>query len=82
MAKHGRLVKVPKWSEGVQRGPKGSEMVNIDFFYNLGLFWAHLDTFGPFQTELIFLPQLDKVGFGGGASEEKISFSVIWSKRV
>ena len=64
-----------------QSGPKGSEMVNLDVFVNFVPFWAHLDTFGPFQTELIFLPQLDKVGFGGGASEEKISFSLIWSKR-
>ena len=57
-------------------------MVKLGIFDHLGLYWAHLDTFGPFQTELIFLPQLDKVGFGGGASEEKISFSLIWSKRV
>ena len=35
MAEHGRLVKVPK----------GSKMVNLDVFDNLGPFWAHPDTF-------------------------------------
>ena len=45
-------------------------------------FWAHLDPFWPFQTKIIFLPQMDKVGFGGGTPEQKINFCLKWSKRV
>ena len=51
-------------------GPKGSEMVNLDVFDNFEPFWAHLDTFGPFQTKINLLPHKDKVGFGGGAFEQ------------
>ena len=53
-----------------QSGPKESKLVNLDVFGNLGPFWAHLDTFGPFQTKI----NNDKVGFGGGAFEQKITF--------
>ena len=58
MAKHGRLVNVPKWSKRVQKGPKGSKMANLSVFDHLGPFWAHLDPFGPFQTKMNFLPQM------------------------
>ena len=57
-----------------QSGPKESEMANIDVFDNLGLFWAHLDTSVPFQTKINFLPHKDKVGFDGGAFEQKLIF--------
>ena len=57
-----------------QSGPKGSKMVNLDVFDNLGPFWAHLDTFGPFQTKINLLPHKDKVGFSEGAFEQKIIF--------
>ena len=63
MAKHGSLVNIPKWFKMV-------EMVNLYVFDHLGPFWAHMDPFGPFQTKMIFLPQMDKVGFGRGASEQ------------
>ena len=49
-------------------------MVNLDVFDNLGPFRAHLDTFGPFQTKTNLLPHKEKVGFGGGAFEQKIIF--------
>ena len=39
--------------------------------HHLGPPWAHLDPFGPFQTKMNFLPQMEKVGFGGGAPEQK-----------
>ena len=52
MAKHGRLVNIPKWC---QRSPKGSEMANLDVFDHLGPVWARLDPFGPFQTKNDFL---------------------------
>ena len=55
-----------------QSGPKGSEMVNLDVSDNLGLIWAHEDTFKPFRTKIILLPNKDKVGFGGGVFEQKI----------
>ena len=38
------------------------------------------DPFGPFETKMIFLPQKDKVGLGGGALEQKINFCLKWSK--
>ena len=69
-------------SKVVQKGPKGTKMVNLSVFDHLGPFWVHLDPFGPFQTKMNFLPQMDKVGFGGGASEQKINFCLKWSKRV
>jgi hypothetical protein len=66
----------------VQKGLKGTKMVNLSVFDHLGPFWANLDPFGPFQTKINFWPQMDKVGFGGGASEQKINFCLKWSKRV
>ena len=65
-----------------QSGPKGSEMVNLDVSDNLGLIWAHEDTYNPFRTKIILLPNKDKVGFGGCAFEQKIIFRLKWSKRV
>ena len=50
----------------------GTKMVNLSVFDHLGPFWAHLDPFGPFQRKMNCLPQMDKVGFGGGAPEQKI----------
>ena len=61
-------------SKVVQKGPKGTKMVNPSALDHLGPFLAHLDPFGPFQTKMNFLLQVDKVGFGGGASEQNINF--------
>ena len=50
-------------------------MVNLDVFDNLTIFfWAHLDTFRPFQTKINLLPHKEKVGFSGGAFEQKNHF--------
>ena len=57
-------------------------MVKLDVFDNLGPFWVHLDTFGPFQTKINLSPHKDKVVFGWGAFEQKIIFCLKWSKRV
>ena len=65
-----------------QSGPKGSKNVSLDVFDSLGPFWAHVDTFVPFQTKINLLPLKDKVGFGGGAFEQKIIFCLKWSKKV
>ena len=58
----------------VQKGPKGTKMAKLGVFDHLGPFWAHLDPFGPFQTKIIFLPQMDNVGFCRGASEQNINY--------
>ena len=65
-----------------QSVPKGSEMVNLDVFDHLGQFWAHMGTFGPFQTKIKLLPHKDKKMFGRGAFEQKIIFCLKCSKRV
>ena len=80
--KNGQTWQACQRSKVVQKGPKGTKMINQSVFDHLGPFWAHLDTFGPFQTKINFLSQMDKVGFGGGASEQKINFCLKWSKRV
>ena len=49
-------------------------MVNLSVFNHLGpLLGTSGPFFGPFQTEMIFLPQMDKVGFGRGATEQNIN---------
>ena len=81
--KNGRTWQTCQHSKVIQRGPKGSEMVNLCVFLTIwDPFWAHLDTFGPFQTKINLLPHKDKVGFGGGAFEQKIIFCLKWSKKV
>ena len=56
----------------VQKGPKRTQMVNLSVFNHLGpLLGTSGPFFGPFQTEMIFLPQMDKVGFGRGAWRQK-----------
>merc|ERR1711983_586590 len=72
--KNGQTWQACQRSKVVQKGPKGTKMVNLSVFDHLGPFWAHLDPFGPFQTKMNFLPQMDKVGFVGGASQQKINF--------
>ena len=67
MAKHGRLVNTPKWSKRVQKGPKWSIKVLLTIW---DPFSAHMGPFGPFQTKMIFLPEMDKVGFGIGAPDK------------
>merc|ERR1711994_973615 len=80
--KNGQTWQACQRSKVVQRGPKGTKMVNLSLFEHLGLFWAHLDPFGPFHSKMIFLPQMDKIGFCRGASEENINSCLKWSKRV
>ena len=81
--------KVQKWPnrivnvvQVVQKGQKETKMATPSVIDHLGLFWAHLDPFGPLQTKLIFLSQIDKVGFDGGILEQKINFCLKWSKGV
>ena len=78
MAKHDRLVNAPKWFKRVQMGPKWSALVFLIIWDPV---WIHLDPFGPFQTKMIFLPQMDKIGFCRGASEQNINSCLKWSKR-
>ena len=60
--KNGQTWQARQHSKVVQRGPKGSKMVNLDAFDNLGPFWAHLDPFGQFQTKINLLPRRTKKG--------------------
>ena len=48
LAKHGRLVNVPKWS-------KRSQIGNPSVFDHFLPFWALLDSFRLFQTKIAFL---------------------------
>ena len=62
-------------------------MVKLDVFDNLGPFWAHLDTFGPFQTKINLLPHKDKVEGSrraqkGGGSDEGGEEQQIFSKHT
>ena len=61
----------------LQSGPKGTEMVKLSVFDHLGPFWAHMNTFGPFQTKIKLLPYKDKVRFYRGAFEQKNHFFVL-----
>ena len=72
--KNGQTWQACQHSKVVQRGPKGSEMENLDVSENFGPFWAYLDTFGPFQTKINLLPHKDKAGFDRGAFDQKIIF--------
>ena len=53
--KNGQTWQACQRSKVVQRGPKGTKMVNLSLFEHLGPFWAHLDPFGPFQTRIDIL---------------------------
>ena len=77
--KNGQIWQACQRSKVVQKGPSWSTQV---FLIIWDPFWAHLDPVGPFQTTNIFLPQMDKVGFCSGASEQKINSCLKWSKRV
>ena len=71
--KNGQTWQACQRSKVVQKGPRGTKMVNLSRFDHLGPVWVHLDPFGPFQTKMIFLPQMDKERFGRGAWEQKIN---------
>ena len=75
LAKHVKLVIVPKWSK---RDLSGQPKCFLPF----GTLLADLDPFGTFQTKMIFLPQIEKEGFGRGALQQKINFCLKWSKRI
>ena len=64
-----------------QSGPKGSKRVQNGqprcFFDHLGPFWAYMDISGSFQLKTNLLPKKDKVGFHGGAFEQKIIFCLV-----
>ena len=80
--KNGQTWQACQRSKVVQRGPKGTKMVNLSLFEHLGPFWAHLDPFGPFQTRIDILlwstsaePYFVHLG-------QKNHFCLKWSKRV
>ena len=52
--KNGQTRQACQHCKVVQRGPKGSKMVNLDVLDHLGPFWARLDPFEQFQTKISF----------------------------
>ena len=80
--KKGQTWQACQHSKVVQKGPKGTKMVNLNIFDHLG---PILGPSGPFWTILDkndFLPHMDKVGVGRGASEQNINSCLKRSKRV
>ena len=69
-------------SKVAQKGNKGTKMVIPSVVDDLGPFWALLDPFGPFQTKINLLPQMNKVRFSWGASEQIINFCLKQTKMV
>ena len=57
-----------------QSGPKGSKRDQNGQPKCFRPFRTLLGPSGPFQTIMIFLPYMDKIGFGGGASVQKNHF--------
>ena len=53
--KKGQTWQACQHSKVVQKGPKGTKMVNLSVFDHQEPFWAHLDPFGPFQTRIDIL---------------------------
>ena len=51
---NGQTCQACQHSKSIQRGPKWSEIVNLDVFDRLGPFWARVDPLGQFQTKMIF----------------------------
>ena len=80
--KNGQTWQACQRSKVVQKGPKGTKMVNLSVFDHLGPFWAPLDPFGPFQTKIDFLLRStsDKPYFVHLG--QKIHFCLKWPKRV
>ena len=75
MAKHGMLFNLSKWSKWDQNGqPK--------CFWPLGTLLGPSGPFWTISEKNDFLPEMDKVGFGRGASEQNINSCLKWSKRV
>ena len=65
-----------------QSGPKGSNRVQNGPKWSTQVFLTIWDAFGPFRTKINFSPQMDKEGFGGGATGKKINLCLKWSKEV
>ena len=58
--KNGQTWQACQRSKVVQKGPKGTKMVNLSVFDHLEPFFAHVDPFGSFQTKMIFCPKWTK----------------------
>ena len=69
-------------SKVVHRGPKGSEMVNLDVSHHLGPFWARLDAFGPLETKNNLLLKSTSAKPYFVLMGQQIDFCLKWSKSV
>ena len=63
-------------------GPKGPKMVNLNDIVQFGTLLGPSGLLWTISDKNEFLPQMDKVGFGGDASEQNINSCLKWSKRV
>ena len=80
--KNGQTWQACQCSKVVQKGPKATKMVNISVFDHLGPLLRPSEPFWTILDKIDFLPQMNKVGGGRGASEQNIDSCLKWSKRV
>ena len=80
--KKGQTWQACQHSKVVQKGPKGTKMVNLNVFDHKEPFWAHLDPFGPFQTRIDILLRSTSANPYFVHLGQKNHFCPKWSKRV
>ena len=80
--KNGQTWQACQHSKVVQRGPKGSEMVNLDGFDHLVPFWGRMRSFGSFQTKNDFLLKSITAKLYFVHLGQQIDFCLKWSKSV
>ena len=62
-----------------QSGPKGPKMVNLNVIVQFGTLLGPSGLLWTISDNNEFLPQMDKEGFGGAASEQKIYLCLHYS---
>ena len=82
LTKKGQTWQACQHSKVVQKGPKGTKMVNLSVFDHQEPFWAHLDPFGPFQTRIDILLRSTSANPYFVHLGQKNHFCLKWSKRV
>ena len=80
--KNGQTWQACQRSKVVQKGPKGTKMVNLSIFDHLGPFWSHLDPFGPFQTKTKLFLRSTSTKHLFVQLGQKNQFCQKWPKRV
>ena len=71
--KNGQTLQACQRSKLAQKGPKGTKLVNLSVFDNLGPLLGPSGNFWSISDKNdFFRPKMDKVGFGRGASKQNI----------